>query len=309
MRTRSLVILGVLALTSLSGAVGAADPTPEQAKQLQHKLAGYFPRNIAGWTLSAEPEFFEADNLWEYIDGAAEEYLAYDFRQVATAIYQSSDGKIVVDLYEMGEPINAFGIYSAGRTPQVKMQPLGLEGYVAGAELNFCQGPVYAHIASLKPKPELLPAVLQVGRAVSALMPPAPPLPQLRLLPKEGQIPQTQRFYLRDALGQAALRNAVAAKFTAGPGKRDTELVVATYQTPAEAQAAAQELTSYLQKDAKSTRPLTETGRLFTGHPYYGTLAVSLLGRHVIVAQPVSDADQALNLMRRAEQQVKPRNQ
>ena len=42
-------------------------------------LAGLFPE-IAGWQKKGAVEIFSPENLYEYIDGAAENFIGYDFR-------------------------------------------------------------------------------------------------------------------------------------------------------------------------------------------------------------------------------------
>ncbi|MDO8126942.1 MAG: hypothetical protein Q6359_06915, partial [Candidatus Brocadiales bacterium] len=55
---------------------------------------GVFPEVIGEWTLLASPSVYTGENgLYEYIDGAAEPYLSYSYRQVAVARYGDVHGR------------------------------------------------------------------------------------------------------------------------------------------------------------------------------------------------------------------------
>ena len=47
-----------------------------------------FPE-MAGWKLSGEIQIYSRANLYDYIDGAADLYLKYDFQELKVADYQN----------------------------------------------------------------------------------------------------------------------------------------------------------------------------------------------------------------------------
>src|SRR4030042_4975524 len=68
-----------------------------------------------GWSWQGVPRHFTVQNLYEYIDGEAELYYAYGFRELATLTYfwkNPEDTFFTVNVYDMGDSLNAFGIYS-----------------------------------------------------------------------------------------------------------------------------------------------------------------------------------------------------
>jgi hypothetical protein len=76
--------------------VGGAGPRELEADAVV--LAAPLPRTAAllpddnvvpGWTRGAETRFFNPDNLFEYIDGAADGYVNYGFQEVVTAEYNN----------------------------------------------------------------------------------------------------------------------------------------------------------------------------------------------------------------------------
>ncbi|MFH1574022.1 MAG: DUF6599 family protein, partial [Acidobacteriota bacterium] len=97
----------------------AAPATPVDPERQQ--LASLLPGNnaVAGWSAADQPRFFGPGDLWEYINGAADGYLTYGFRQVVTAEYSHSEtqSQAVIDIYRMQDPRNAFGIYTQELNP------------------------------------------------------------------------------------------------------------------------------------------------------------------------------------------------
>lgn len=68
-------------------------------------------RDLPGWEIS-KPDFYSAKQLYGYIDGGAELYLEYGFRQVAAQRCTKGAHELQVDIYEMVSPEAAFGIFS-----------------------------------------------------------------------------------------------------------------------------------------------------------------------------------------------------
>ena len=61
-----------------------------------------------------------AENLWELIDGAADGFVTYGVQEVVTADYaQAGTGyEAVIEVYQMKDPLNAYGKYSEERNPE-----------------------------------------------------------------------------------------------------------------------------------------------------------------------------------------------
>jgi len=99
------------------------------------------------WKPMVKVEFYNPDNLYEKINGKAEQYLDYDVVGLQTVTFVNKDGKRFVDLYvyDMGEPLNAFGIFSAIRYPDEPVVDLGQGGYKSDGYF-FWKGRYYTQI-------------------------------------------------------------------------------------------------------------------------------------------------------------------
>ena len=96
-----------------------------------------FPE-VTGWKQSGEIQTFLPKTLFEYINGAADLYLSYDFEELKVAEYlNEKKASVIVDVYRHKTPTHAFGIYSQERLPNTSFLDIGVQGYVEENLLNF----------------------------------------------------------------------------------------------------------------------------------------------------------------------------
>jgi len=109
---------------------------------------GPFPA-IPGWRLTGQPRVYSPANLWDFIDGAAESYLAYSFVDLQVGEYVGPESVAVrVELYRHADRDNAFGIYSMERAPDYSFIKVGAQGYQEEGILNFLTGRYYAKLST-----------------------------------------------------------------------------------------------------------------------------------------------------------------
>jgi hypothetical protein len=69
-----------------------------------------FPE-LKGYKISYNYPVYTPDNLWDYIDGAADTYLAFGFENLHIAEYSKGKNIIKVEIYKHPDNVQAFGIY------------------------------------------------------------------------------------------------------------------------------------------------------------------------------------------------------
>lgn len=100
------VVLGLWFVYLIVGVVNPLRASPPDLK------AFVFPE-VVGWKQSGEIQTYKPDTLFEYIDGGADLYLAYDFQELRMAEYSNEKkASVVIEIYHHKTPIDAFGIYS-----------------------------------------------------------------------------------------------------------------------------------------------------------------------------------------------------
>lgn len=212
MRARHL--LRVLAVVALLGCAGE-DPSSRAGAELESLLPE--PSSLEGWSVAEGPSSYTPDNLWEYLDGGAPQYLAYGLEQMVHVRYQLGDdplASVTADVYDMGSDLGAFGIYGSVRPSGAEIRPWGAEGYRSGNVAAAWKGAVFAHVAADDDRPELIGMLEDLmshilGGIVGGVSPPA----ILSPLPAEGLVPQSERYVATDLLGHAALGGGVLASY------------------------------------------------------------------------------------------------
>ena len=85
------------------------------------RLVDPFPASgaVAGWEKTGETRVFAAKDLWQYIDGDAEQYISAGVVSTSTSDYKyKGQLEAVVDVYTMGDAAGARKILETGRRPR-----------------------------------------------------------------------------------------------------------------------------------------------------------------------------------------------
>ena len=108
-----------------------------------------------GWEVSKSGdkhiETFNADNLFEKIDGRAESFVQYDVKGMAYASFHPTgddSADVQVYIFEMGGTLKALGKYGSEKPDGSKRMPIGSEGYSSAGSTLFYAGPYYTQIVS-----------------------------------------------------------------------------------------------------------------------------------------------------------------
>ena len=144
------------------------------------------PDQISGWKADGEDIVYDRETLFDYMDGGAEVYLAFDFQDVFVRRYTAESGdEIVLDIYDMGSPAEAFGVFSCDREDEEAGIGQGSEyGY---GMLRFWKGRYFVTIVTSGEYQVAEGAILDLGRAVDGILGPEGEEPEmLSGLPREG---------------------------------------------------------------------------------------------------------------------------
>ncbi len=139
-----------------------------------------------GWGAAGRDTVYDRKTLFDYMDGGAEVYLAFDFKQVFVRKFKGpAKGELALDIYDMGSPEEAFGIFSCDREdPEAG---IGQESEYGLGLLRFWQGRYFVSITASDDEKKAEKAILELGKAVAARLGPAGSPPALlRCLPEAG---------------------------------------------------------------------------------------------------------------------------
>jgi len=252
--------LAVGLLMCLVPAAGIAGGGPGEVAQrsvgigMPYSVGRALPDRSGEWIRAAQIQMFNPGDLWEHINGAAEQFLTYGFQDLATTRYTSDQTRTVVvaEIYRMGDARGAFGIYRQEVSPKAKPIALGVEGRASSNTIRFWLGEFYIKLTTppgggRQRELEALGAAIAKGLGAPGTMP-----AEVAWFPAAGQLPDSVKFIPADALGQAAFTNAFEAKYE-HPGEPATAVVV-PFDSDTSAAAALARYESFLAKAPGRTK-------------------------------------------------------
>ncbi len=187
------------------------------------------PEACPGWTASAQRIVTPA-NVFDYMNGAGELYLAYGFEDLQVREYTQSPGRrITCEVYRMPGASDAFGLFSQDRTgEEVK---IGQGGIYAGGLLIAWQGRHFIRILADSDTEEVKQCVLSLATQIVPQCGPDGALPAaLKWLPAKGLDAKSVHFFHTHAclnsLYFLASENILRLS-------RTTEAVLGSFRTPA----------------------------------------------------------------------------
>jgi hypothetical protein len=278
----------------------AAPATP--ASGISTQLLALLPakNEVPGWESPQALRSFTAGNLWEFIDGAADGYLAYGFQEVVSADYaQAGTGyQAVVDIYQMKDSLNAFGKYSEERNPEYKFLKVGNEGYSGGTSVNFWTGQYYVKITTFEEKEAIKQEMLKLANAVATkVAAPGTEPREVTFFPKENQLPHTTVYIPKDVLAQSYFTNGFESKYKAGA--KEYKMILIGLENPADAKNALARYQEFLSKGGKEVKGLTAPGDGgFSGKDsFYGNVTAIRVGKNIVVALGIASEAVGIKLV------------
>jgi len=153
------------------------------------------PDTVNSWHKQDADEIYLPQNLHEFIDGGAELYISYGFQKLFHRTYSSPDlPDILVDIFDMGNSANAFGIFMHTRENIVYTFGQGSE-YVQGF-LNFWKSRFYISLLALAETENTKKALFALAKHIDMHIPEEGEIPFLvNILPQQGLKPSSIRYF------------------------------------------------------------------------------------------------------------------
>jgi len=189
------------------------------------------------WTAAEPPRSFGPDNLYEEIDGEAELFLPYGFRELTVGFLRGNDKtEVRLEIFRQATPRDAFGVFSQQRFPDQEVADVGdVKAIVSDTSLDFFQGPRFVRIRAAS-RDASRSDLESLGREVSALLPGTDdPPPETEALRVPGLVDGSLVFHRRAILGYEVLAPGYEAKYSV-TGMSATLVLI----TPEDAGPAAQ---------------------------------------------------------------------
>jgi len=139
------------------------------ASGCKKKAANLFPESgaVAGWEKSSETRVFESKDLWQYIDGDAEQYVQAGVVSTCTSDYKyQGQLEAVVDVYTMNSQRGARTILDKGKTKDAASVKVGDDGMQFAQSLTFRKNNYLVRIVTYQSSPDTEQALLALAHGV-----------------------------------------------------------------------------------------------------------------------------------------------
>jgi hypothetical protein len=295
-----------------------------------------FPKTVGVWNRLESPRIINSKNIFKYMNGAGELYLGYRFRRLEVFDYTSADqGNILVELYFMESPDDAFGLLSldwGGEPVSFDGNPATISNqyFVAstralygGGLLRMWSDDIYARIIAERETPASKEAVLALGMTIAAgtQYPPEPALVKLltfeidavwklradRLSFFRSHLVLNSIYYLshENILDLDLSAEAVSAPYEFVPGSGDpkrSQFLLVQYENPERARQALNRFhDAYLPGEKKEITAETAADSPGLFKLEDGWLAYKLIGKHIAIVFESPDPESARAILQKNE--------
>jgi len=120
------------------------------------KVFDPFPASgaVTGWEKTSDTRTFAAEDLWQYIDGDAEQYIQAGVVSASTSDYKYQNQlEATVDVYTMGDSAGAQKILGKSQSKDAKTVSLGDAGIAFAQSVIFRKGPYLVRIVAYEDTP------------------------------------------------------------------------------------------------------------------------------------------------------------
>jgi hypothetical protein len=243
------------------------------------------------WAMVESPQTYTKKTLFERINGEAELFFKYGFQQSVFAIYQSKksrEDQIEVDIYDMGNVLQAFGVFSRFRNED-RPGGFGLDSSLDDHSAFFYQGKYFVMLYALEPDQEILK---RFSKLISLkISDPSPPPREISYFPKNGLKPGSIQYFPEGLLGHQFLERGFQGTYvekTEGKAEGKTlKLFLAIFQNSQKAINALRNFKDDLSKKGKVSSGSIiefETRALKGEDPYQGKIIVLQKGFYLLGA-------------------------
>ncbi|OGC81316.1 MAG: hypothetical protein A2W07_06115 [candidate division Zixibacteria bacterium RBG_16_43_9] len=164
-----------------------------------NQLESLLPQKVKDFEKSDKAKSFDRKNLYDYLDGGAELYLAYDFQSLLVQDYKAGEKSITVEVYLMETSQDAFGLYSLDQEGEALQ--IGDKANYGSGLLKFWRGKFFVRIIDMSGNDRSKEEILELGKDISRKIDVKGELPKLlSKLPSEGLVPYSERFFSKQII-------------------------------------------------------------------------------------------------------------
>jgi len=187
---------------------------PGLVQAISHKTEDIQFPQLVGFDIKFEYPVYYPDNLWDYINGAADTYLDYGFSKLNIAEYVKGENTYKVEVYIHKNAVYAFGMYAVERSPDYNFIDLGVQGYSEPSLVHFVKGSYYVKVNTYSDDPEVGKIIGEIAASLENKLEGERSIPDIfKLFPETGRINNSEYFVSRNFLGYSFLNHVFSSRY------------------------------------------------------------------------------------------------
>jgi hypothetical protein len=267
--------------------------------------ASLLPEAAAGWKADGDDHRYDAETIFDYIDGAGEVYRAYNMKALLSRRFkQAGKPDIIADVFDMGSPADAYGVFTHdldGERPAV-----GQDAVYKGGLLTFWRDKYFVSVFAEDENEETKAALLELGKkTATAIGRDGERQALLGALPAGWDDPRKVHFlhhpvilnyhFFVSAENVLGLDSGSEALLVKAAGR--SALVVVRYAGPGQASAALEKWRTAFPARAADGKPVQGADKTWT--------ASTLQGRTLIILFRAATAEAAASAVQAAAARIR----
>jgi hypothetical protein len=159
------------------------------------ELADILPVSFEDWTAEKTSPLHVAKDMYSYMDGGAELYLSYGFKEGLSRTYiKAGQPEVLAEVFDLVESRNAFGVFS--QTREEENQQFGQGTYVIPGALFFWKDNYYISLSTWDPSLAADAFISKLAAYIDSRIASTGEIPAIvKLLPEEGMTPSGYKYF------------------------------------------------------------------------------------------------------------------
>jgi hypothetical protein len=208
---------------------------------------------LPGWLPGGKPEHVVGEDLFLLINGGAEIYYEYGFKQAVTEVYKKGNKTINLEIYEMKSPASAYGVYTFKTGDDGNEFAIGNGAKLEDYYLNSWKGNFQVTLTGFDSGKETLNGLLTIARVIESKIEGRGVRPALPGLLLKENLNQSAVKYLRGNLAlfnnyEFAAKNIFALKEGVIGTYGDTRIFIFKYESRIKSRQCFKKAVVYLKK-------------------------------------------------------------
>ncbi len=167
----------------------------QQMDTKEPDLSQLLPLSITGWEKTENDSYYNEESLFNYINGGAELYISYGFNNVISRRYsRNGNSQIAVEIFDMGNSINAYGVFTHVREEMDESYGQGSQLYEDA--ILFWKYRYYVSVVSLDGSEDAQLTIKNIAEYIDDSISETGELPGvLRVIPERGLVDESVLYF------------------------------------------------------------------------------------------------------------------